>query len=244
MSNYYQEVQITDGGVKNGYFPIRRDWGLFPEDSWGGDDASSKAIPVEISFEGTNESVTTDINSKHSMLRFARGQLTRFYKYHGLTGGKTIRVVRIGDRSYRVCFCPESNVAPPEVPCERVGPTDRTVVEVSRIIRDTKITKHVKLIYRYKCQVCRSTIKTKRGLYAEGAHIRPLGSPHYGPDIDSNVLCLCPNHHVMLDYRVFTINDDFTLVGIEGRLFVDAGHKIDPAFLAYHRETQPFVQVP
>jgi putative restriction endonuclease len=41
----------------------------------------------------------------------------------------------------------------------------------------------------------------------------------------------------MFDNGGFKINDDFTLIGIEGALFVDASHKIEAAFLAYHRET-------
>jgi predicted restriction endonuclease len=37
-------------------------------------------------------------------------------------------------------------------------------------------------------------------LYAEAHHIKPLGAPHNGPDVRANILCVCPNDHVLLDY--------------------------------------------
>ena len=49
---------------------------------------------------------------------------------------------------------------------------------VLRIIRDTNISNDIKKLYNYECQVCKTTISTKSGRYAEGAHIRPLGKPH------------------------------------------------------------------
>lgn len=42
-------------------------------------------------------------------------------------------------------------------------------------------------------------LNAKVAPYAEAAHIRALGSPHNGPDVIENVLCLCPNHHVLFD---------------------------------------------
>lgn len=107
---------------------------------------------------------------------------------------------------------------------------------VIRVIRDTKIAGDVKQLYDYKCQVCGFVIKTKNSNYAEGAHIRPLGLPHNGDDCLANILCLCPNHHVMFDKGCFSIADDFSLLGIEeGRLQVDKKHKINIENLKYHR---------
>lgn len=78
------------------------------------------------------------------------------------------------------------------------------------------------------------------GNYAEGAHIRPLGRPHVGPDVASNVLCLCPNHHVQLDLGGIVITDDFTVVvrssgEVLGVLRQVAGHQVSVEHLTYHR---------
>jgi predicted restriction endonuclease len=44
-----------------------------------------------------------------------------------------------------------------------------------------------------------------RRYYAEAAHIRPLGTPHNGPDAPSNMIVLCPNHHLQFDRGVISI---------------------------------------
>lgn len=74
------------------------------------------------------------------------------------------------------------------------------------------------------------------GSYAEAADIKSLGQPHNGPDVESNILCLCPNHHVLFDNGGFTIADDLSLVGIEGELKTVKKHKVDLEFIQYHRE--------
>ena len=80
------------------------------------------------------------------------------------------------------------------------------------------IAKRVKEMYNYECQVCGTTIETSAGRYAEAAHIKSLGKPYNGPDVESNILCLCSNHHVMFDNGEFTIRDDLSLNGINGKL--------------------------
>ena len=113
----------------------------------------------------------------------------------------------------------------------------RLQVMVQRIIRDTELSKSLKEHYNYECQICGEVIKTANGLYAEAAHITPLGAPHNGPDIWENILCLCPNHHAMFDLGTFAIQDDHTLTGLEGKVFtVKSGHSPAPAHLKYHRE--------
>jgi len=111
----------------------------------------------------------------------------------------------------------------------------RVQTRISRIVRDTELSKAIKELYDFTCQVCGLRIETNAGPYAEAAHIQPLGTPHNGPDVLSNILCLCPNHHVAFDFGGFTILDDFELLGIEGTLTVHPKHRIDRAFLAYHR---------
>lgn len=107
---------------------------------------------------------------------------------------------------------------------------------VLRIVRDTKIAHDIKKLYNHECQVCGTTIITRSGRYAEGAHIKPLGNPHDGEDSSDNLLCLCPNHHVMLDKGVFSIDNDFKLIGIEGGLILNKNHKLAVSNLEYHHK--------
>ncbi len=107
---------------------------------------------------------------------------------------------------------------------------------VERVVRETIVTGKVKQLHKYRCQVCGLRMETPVGPYAEGAHIRPLGSPHDGPDVPANVLCLCPNHHVLFDSGAFTIGDDLKLIGEKGGLRTANGHRLATAHLKYHRE--------
>lgn len=107
---------------------------------------------------------------------------------------------------------------------------------IQRIIRDTELSRRVKMLYQYSCQVCGIQLTTNAGPYAEAAHIRPLGYPHNGPDRLDNLLCLCPNHHVQFDYGGFAVLDDFSLIGESGRLRIKSSHRVNVEFLRYHRQ--------
>ena len=48
-------------------------------------------------------------------------------------------------------------------------------------------------------------------------------------------LCLCSNHHVLFDYGGFAIDDDWRLLGIDGRLQLHKAHVINPEHVHYHR---------
>ncbi|WP_082071978.1 HNH endonuclease [Pseudarthrobacter chlorophenolicus] len=114
----------------------------------------------------------------------------------------------------------------------------RLVRTTSRIVRDHRVAEEVKRLYADTCQVCATQIRTSAGTYSEAAHIRPLGAPHYGPDIPSNVLCLCPNCHKQFDGHALTIAADGTVYVFHrciGALNVHRRHRIDKEHLAYHR---------
>jgi len=116
----------------------------------------------------------------------------------------------------------------------------RKDVMASRIIRDTAITRRLKDMYGYRCQVCDTLIETPAGYYAEAAHVKPLGRPHNGPDTMANVICLCPNHHVQFDYGTFSVRDNMALIGLNGQLIIHPEHDIDISFFQYHREHYGF----
>jgi putative restriction endonuclease len=110
---------------------------------------------------------------------------------------------------------------------------ERTVL---RLVRDTAQSRQIKALYDYRCQMCGTRLEGLAGPYAETAHIRPLGAPHDGPDTPENILCLCPNHHVLLDYGGVGIGEDLSLIGAEGRLTLYPRHRINEAHLRYRRE--------
>ena len=105
-----------------------------------------------------------------------------------------------------------------------------------RIVRDTEKSRRVKELYDYTCQVCGVRLETPTGPYAEGAHIKPLGIPHNGPDEESNILCLCPNHHVLLDDGAIAFADDFRVIGLGGESQLFLKHDVRPEYVRYHRE--------
>jgi putative restriction endonuclease len=121
-------------------------------------------------------------------------------------------------------------------PATLAEPAPRYEATVSRLVRDTAITRQVKTLHGYRCQVCGERLATPAGFYAEAAHIRPLGAPHHGPDVLSNVLCLCPNHHALFDFGSFGVADDYSLLGLRGQLRILNTHQLDLGHLAYHRQ--------
>lgn len=117
-------------------------------------------------------------------------------------------------------------------------PSQRREYTVNRLIRETRIAQEVKHLYNYACQVCDQTISLPTGgNYAEAAHIKPLGIPHNGPDTLENLLCLCPNHHLMFDKYCFTINPEtFNLIGTKGALTLRQTHQLNRDCLEYHHQ--------
>jgi putative restriction endonuclease len=113
---------------------------------------------------------------------------------------------------------------------------ERRVTTVLRLVRDTAQARQIKSLYGFRCQMCGVRLEGLAGPYAEAAHIRPLGAPHHGPDTADNILCLCPNHHVLLDHGGVGISEDLSLIGAEGRLTVHPQHRINEDHLRYRRE--------
>ena len=106
--------------------------------------------------------------------------------------------------------------------------------------RDTEVSKAVKRLHDYSCQMCDIQLRGPKGPIADGAHIQGLGEPHNGPDIPSNVLCLCPNHHRLFDAGAIYIDDDFRVYDYQGSpigpLTRHKDHSIDLTFIKHHRD--------
>lgn len=216
----------------------------------GGRDASGKHVKNQELVRGNLALVKNEleglpvrvIRGAHRKSHFAPSS---GYRYDGLyrvdshwseTGKSGFKVWR-----YRL-FKIESNFdLPPKtsqsskIPLGSNLSPSRKLSQVQRIVRDTKQSKEIKKHYGYACQICGIKISTPAGFYAEAAHIRALGAPHDGPDTSDNIICLCPNHHVMFDLGVFSIADDLSLIGIEGKLSLSPDHHVKTDHFKYHR---------
>ena len=111
---------------------------------------------------------------------------------------------------------------------------------VARVKRDSAVSKWVKATYKDQCQICGTTVSTPTGTYSQGAHIQGLGMPHNGQDVVSNMLCLCPNCHVMFDFGSYYIKDDGeTIINLvtktESQLTLAPQHLLDVRAIAHHR---------
>lgn len=113
---------------------------------------------------------------------------------------------------------------------------ERRSYELNSIVRDQGLSKTIKEMYSYKCQVCGTRLEAEDAWYAESAHIRPLGGLHNGPDTIENMLCLCPNHHKLFDMGGFYIEDNFEIPKLGRVLFVTEGHNVDNESIRYHRD--------
>ena len=139
-----------------------------------------------------------------------------FYSVKGIGSGVW------GLRSHLLSTPSASDIEPPSA-------AERLLIETYRVLRDTELARKIKALHKNICQLCGQTVTLKDGeTYAEAHHIKPLGSPHNGPDVAENIVVLCPNHHVMLDYGA---------VPLEAKdLRSIQGHVIGSAYIAYHNE--------
>ena len=115
------------------------------------------------------------------------------------SSGKIVRRPRV---------VPEKHT-PRAIDIDELTQPERVLQETYRILRDTRLARIVKESHKYRCQICGETLKLGDGTpYAEAHHIIPLGKPHNGPDVRGNILCVCPNDHVLLDYGAIKLDAD------------------------------------
>jgi len=127
---------------------------------------------------------------------------------------------------------------------ETTGIPRRQQSVINRIIRDSALSRFLKSLYDYRCQICKFSFKLPSGTrYAESHHVRPLGRKHGGIDKETNMMVLCPNHHAMMDFGVVAIDPDKLVVisilavtRYEGKTLQLQNHPIHKEFLEYHLE--------
>jgi putative restriction endonuclease len=136
-----------------------------------------------------------------------------------------------------------SPTAPPtfRLPEGTLTPERKTTVAL-RISRRIQVSLAIKKLHDHTCQVCDTKLVIEGRGYAEGAHIRPLGSPHDGRDTPDNMLCLCPNCHVLFDNGGIQIDEDLRITSAHPHRGVQrtaTGHSVSADSLAYHRRLFP-----
>lgn len=133
----------------------------------------------------------------------------------------------------------EASTELPPPPGE-TAPSRATSV-TQRLVRNSAITQWVKKLYDDTCQMCGVRLEVDGGAYSEGAHIRALGRPHNGADVAENVLCLCPNDHVLFDKGALFVAADRSIYrtadrSIIRRLTVRSPHEPGESAFEYHRQ--------
>jgi len=113
---------------------------------------------------------------------------------------------------------------------EIVHQVDRSRIEINRINRRYALARETKEVCEYRCQICGERLEIGDDeFYAEAHHIKPLGTPHNGDDIQGNMICVCPNCHVKLDYGVLYL-DKTKLKNLDN-------NPIEDRFISYHNES-------
>ena len=116
----------------------------------------------------------------------------------------------------------------------------RTVITTER---NQSLSKNLKFLYNHQCQVCGERVQS--GIYnysCESHHIQPVGGKHQGPDVASNIIILCPNHHLMFDIGAITIYlQTKRVIHVNNQNAIHHSnlilkHKIEEKFVNYHNK--------
>lgn len=188
----------------------------------GGRDSRTGQQVADQEFTGLNRSLVTNVRNE-TPVRVVRKLEDGRFSYDGMYQVVDAYDV-LGKRGFRICRYELLKVADdkPAGPGGLTGsierPRIRRMVTTERVVRDTVVSQSVKRLHKYRCQVCGTALATKRGLYAEGAHVIPLGKPFDGPDTSDNILCLCPNHHVLLDHGGLYVTHSWDVKSSDGEL--------------------------
>jgi predicted restriction endonuclease len=154
------------------------------------------------------------LNYKTTTFQVIQQHCPGYSKYRGLA-----RFEKIGRSKFRLIgnvasdgYIQSQLTKPQSTPiAQDIGDTiqpERIKQETYRILRDTALAREIKESNKYRCHICGQILKLHdERPYAEAHHIKPLGFPHDGPDVRGNILCVCPNDHVLLDYGAIKLDE-------------------------------------
>ena len=107
--------------------------------------------------------------------------------------------------------------------------TARTFRELNILKRNKNLVLNLKRLYNNTCQLCGTKLKIAENIfYSEVHHVKSLGAPHNGPDTVTNMIVVCPNCHVLLDFSAIEIFKD--------KINVKEPHKVDDSYIDYHNK--------
>lgn len=107
--------------------------------------------------------------------------------------------------------------------------TLRAMRSYSQVARNQSIVQQLKNTYENQCFICGLQLKLNEGKsYSEAHHIRPLGSPHNGPDTLDNLILLCPNHHVLADFGTIKLKPEKFAIKLQ--------HSVSKEHVKYHNK--------
>ncbi|WP_433827671.1 YDG/SRA domain-containing protein [Actinoplanes sp. CA-015351] len=219
----------------------------------GRDHATGKQIKDQ-SFEGSGNAALVTSHVNQAPVRVIRGLDAKSgggYRYDGLFYVESFWQER-GKSGFNVCryrLVKVSEVAQSAativdkvvLPQGNITP-GRRVATVGQIARVRALSRAIKVLHDFTCQLCGVRLAVAGRGYAQGAHIRPVGRPHDGTDTADNLLCLCPNCHILFDNGEVLVGDDFRIISTYpnlGSLSLVDGHEISSENLAYHRNMFP-----
>ncbi|MFD5745899.1 YDG/SRA domain-containing protein [Streptomyces sp. NPDC127033] len=246
--------------LNNGYEDDRDLWSEVLYTGAGGRDRNTGRQVEDQTWENRGNAGLRHSRTKGYPVRVIRGaegekvySPDSGYRYDGL-----YRVVNCwieeGKSGFQICRFKLVRMAEDEqeiIPLERQvqevmhGVPRRRTTTVERIVRDTEVVRRVKRWHDYTCQICRISLMVGAdgASYVEGAHIQALGGEDGGPDVDGNVLSLCPNCHVRLDRGALYLTDDLRVIdryatgseSVSVPLRTVERHRIEQRFVRSHR---------
>jgi len=173
-----------------------------------------RSAPHPTSFKAT---IRGAIERNSSDSKAHAGGNDIFFSVHGLGAG-------VWGLRYYVPLTPVAN----DIGIIPIGTAEPSRGEqiTYRVLRETYLARKLKLMHNNRCQICSLTLKINGSTYSEAHHIIPLGKPHNGPDTPDNIIVVCPNCHVQLDY--------FSMELVQEKIIGVAGHEIGQKSIEYH----------
>jgi hypothetical protein len=124
---------------------------------------------------------------------------------------------------------PRAGPSAPAADLNEPAPGRRVEIRSTRVVRDSELVRWLKYLHQDRCQICGIALQGQtQATYSEGHHLRPVGSPHDGPDVAANILILCPNHHALCDFGMIRLT--------AGSLRQAPGHEVGDEYVRYHNE--------
>jgi hypothetical protein len=101
-------LRVTAGNLRQSHLYVNGHYDFFPADCFGGPRrATAASRPIELSLDGLDETISTDIardakTGKPRGFFRARAAIRKFYQRHSVKAGTLLALERLGERRYRL----------------------------------------------------------------------------------------------------------------------------------------------